>query len=131
MLQAWHHIQLAMPNGAEDLAERFYSGILRMVRAPKPEALAERGGIWFEAGPIRLHLGVEPPFTPARKAHPAFEVKDLDSTIALLQAAGLDMTRDEGLPGIHRSISTIRLETGSNCWNWLRMNSRVPREFCQ
>lgn len=102
MLQALHHIQLAMPKGAEDVAERFYSGILRMARVPKPASLAGRGGIWFEAGPIRLHLGVETPFAPARKAHPAFEVADLEVTIALLQAAGLDTTTDEALPGMRR-----------------------------
>lgn len=102
MLIALHHIQLAMPKGGEAKAEAFYAGILGMTPAPKPPALAGRGGIWFESGAIRLHLGVETPFTPARKAHPAFEVKDLTATTEYLRAAGVETLADQDLPGIRR-----------------------------
>lgn len=102
MLIALHHIQLAMPQGGEARAEAFYAGILGMTPVPKPAVLASRGGAWFKSGPIRLHLGVETPFSPARKAHPAFEVADLDVVIRQLQTAGLEIKSDQDLPDIRR-----------------------------
>lgn len=102
MLIALHHVQLAMPQGEEALAEAFYANILGMTRVPKPDVLAGRGGVWFAAGPIRLHLGVETPFAPARKAHPAFEVADLDAVTRHLGTAGIEVMRDQDLPEIRR-----------------------------
>lgn len=102
MLAALHHIQLAMPQGAEGEAVRFYVGMLGMTQVPKPAVLAGRGGVWFEAGPIRLHLGVETPFVPARKAHPAFQVADLDAVAGQLRATGLETKTDQDLPGLRR-----------------------------
>jgi catechol 2,3-dioxygenase-like lactoylglutathione lyase family enzyme len=53
------HVQLAMPPGREAEAEAFYSGLLGLTRRPKPEPMASRGGCWFEAGAVAVHLGVE------------------------------------------------------------------------
>jgi hypothetical protein len=77
-----------MPRGAEADAEAYYVDVLGFIRVPKPEPLASRGGCWFEAGPVALHLGVEDEFIPARKAHPAIRVSDLDAVAAALEAAG-------------------------------------------
>ena len=74
-----HHVQLAMPEGREDQARTFYAGQLGLTEVPKPDELAGRGGVWFVGEDIALHLGVETPFHPARKAHPAFAVDDLDA----------------------------------------------------
>ena len=65
------HVQLAMPPGQEDRARAFYGGLLGMTEVPKPPELAARGGAWFRSGSVQLHLGVEPEFRPARKAHVA------------------------------------------------------------
>ena len=73
-LRAFHHVQVAMPVGQEDRAEAFYSGLLGLERVRKPEELAGRGGAWFRRAGVEVHLGVEDPFRPARKAHPAFIV---------------------------------------------------------
>ena len=78
-LQAIHHVQLAMPAGEEAMAAEFYVSVLGLVQVPKPPHLAGRGGCWFEAGGVRVHLGVEPDFRPAKKAHPALVVDDLDA----------------------------------------------------
>jgi catechol 2,3-dioxygenase-like lactoylglutathione lyase family enzyme len=101
-LVALDHVQLAMPAGGEARAEAFYSGLLGFVRQPKPEPLASRGGCWFAAGPVALHLGVEADFRPARKAHPALVVEDLDALVRRLAGAGLDVRPDEDLPGVRR-----------------------------
>lgn len=84
------HIQLAIPTGGEEKARAFFVSLLGFREIPKPPELAKRGGAWFEAGAVQLHLGVEADFRPARKAHPAFVVDDLDELIAKIQSAGIE-----------------------------------------
>ena len=74
MLLGLDHVQLAMPAGEEEAARRFYVGLLGLTEVPKPAEQRRRGGCWFEAGTVRVHLGVDPDFRPARKAHPAAPV---------------------------------------------------------
>ena len=95
-----HHVQLAMPAGREGAARAFYRGRLGMIEEPKPAELAGRGGVWFHAGPVSLHLGVEADFRPARKAHPALAVSDLDAARAAL--SDLDPSAISDLPGLRR-----------------------------
>jgi catechol 2,3-dioxygenase-like lactoylglutathione lyase family enzyme len=103
MITGLDHVQLAMPRGAEDTARAFYAGLLWMTELPKPPALASRGGCWFTSGTAVLHLGVEEPFAPARKAHPAFLVDHLDMLQAALSEAGHDCVRTDGeVPGVCR-----------------------------
>jgi hypothetical protein len=83
------HILLAMPAGREADARKFYQGMLGIPEAPKPLDLAARGGCWFEDGELKVHLGVEKNFAPARKAHPAFMVDDLAALTAALTNAGI------------------------------------------
>ena len=61
------HIQLAMPAGHEETARFFYSGILEIPEVPKPPELAKRGGVWFESDQVKVHLGIDPEFRPARQ----------------------------------------------------------------
>jgi catechol 2,3-dioxygenase-like lactoylglutathione lyase family enzyme len=96
------HIQLAMPEGGEDAARRFYRDLLGLREVEKPDNLKKRRGCWFEKGSIKLHLGVEADFRPARKAHPAFLVRDLPSLVAKLAKAGVTARRDELLEGYDR-----------------------------
>ena len=103
MITGLDHVQVAIPAGGEPVARAFYGELLGMSEVPKPPALAARGGCWFESGTAVLHLGVEEPFAPARKAHPAFLVTDLDALAAALTDAGSPVTRSDGeLPGIRR-----------------------------
>jgi len=103
MITGLDHVQVAMPRGAEDAARAFYGGLLGMTEDPKPPVLAARGGCWFRSGTAILHLGVEDPFGPARKAHPAFLVDDLDGMQATLIKAGYECVRADGeVPGVLR-----------------------------
>lgn len=86
------HVQLAMPAGREDEARGFYADLLGIPEHPKPPHLTARGGCWFENGPLKVHLGVDPAFVPARKAHPAFVVDDLDALVEKLARAGANMS---------------------------------------
>lgn len=96
------HVQLAMPEGREDEARGFYSGLLGIPEVPKPENLRGRGGAWFEDGPLRVHLGVEKKFVPAIKAHPALIVQDLPALEARLKEAGAKVEVDQTLEGFSR-----------------------------
>jgi hypothetical protein len=96
------HVQLAIPQGAEEHARRFYGKLLGLEEIPKPAALAGRGGCWFSGPGIVLHLGVELEFSPARKAHPAFLVSSLEDLRTLLHAADVSITADSSLAQVRR-----------------------------
>jgi catechol 2,3-dioxygenase-like lactoylglutathione lyase family enzyme len=97
------HVQIAIPRGAEERGRAFYSGILGLKEIPKPNA-DTRGGAWFRCGELELHLGVEEPFSPARKAHPALRVRGYDALLARLLAAGYRALPDTSLPGVVRAF---------------------------
>jgi catechol 2,3-dioxygenase-like lactoylglutathione lyase family enzyme len=101
-LQRIEHVQLAMPPGGEDRAVAFYDGLLGIPHVAKPPHLARRGGCWFETASLKVHLGVEESFRPARKAHPAFLVTDLPELVGRLRDAGVDVIDDEPLAGYDR-----------------------------
>lgn len=97
------HVQLAIPPGGEERARWFYGQVLGLVEVPKPEALRGRGGLWFQAGPVQLHLGVEPQMRPSAKAHPALLVADLEEWRRALVAAGVEWSTAQDLPGVTRA----------------------------
>ncbi|MGA7672666.1 MAG: VOC family protein [Nitrolancea sp.] len=101
-----HHVQLAMPRGKEDEGRAFYGDILGLSEVQKPENLAGRGGGWFRNGALELHLGVEDDFRPAKKAHPALLVQDLQTLRARLEDAGFDTAMDEQIEGYNRFYVT-------------------------
>jgi catechol 2,3-dioxygenase-like lactoylglutathione lyase family enzyme len=90
------HVQLAMPPGGENTARGFYRDLLGMVEEAKPAELAARGGCWFRSGEVRLHLGVEADFRPARKAHPALRVSGFAALDGQLREAG-SVVREDGM----------------------------------
>ena len=96
------HVQLSMPAGQEDIAREFYARTLGIPEVPKPPELAKRGGAWFEAGAVKIHLGVEADFRPARKAHPALVVEDLSTLVATLRSKGHEVVPAAGVAGYVR-----------------------------
>ena len=101
------HVQIAAPSGCEDEARRSFGGLLELDEIEKPEPLRARGGVWFRLGAHQLHIGVEEPFSPSGKAHPAFRVpaEELDDVAARLAAAGERVDWDDALPGLRRFYS--------------------------
>jgi catechol 2,3-dioxygenase-like lactoylglutathione lyase family enzyme len=102
-----HHVQVAAPPGCEEAARTFYGGLLGLPELEKPPLLAPRGGCWFRLGQAELHVGVEQPFRPAAKAHPALAVGSVASLEALagrLERAGAAVTwaNDAEIPGQRR-----------------------------
>ncbi|MGP4046510.1 VOC family protein [Streptomyces sp. 2A115] len=105
MLTAVDHVQLAAPPGSEPALRAYYVDVLGMTELPKPPVLAPRGGCWFQAGPVQLHLGIEPDFRPAKKAHPGLRVTGIEAYAARLAALGATVTWDDNLPGHRRFYS--------------------------
>jgi len=97
-----HHVQLAIPRGQEDQCRAFWGDVLGMRELEKPPVLAARGGCWFSGGPLEVHLGVEEPFTPARKAHPGLLVDGIQALARRLEDAGHPVTWDDDFPGHDR-----------------------------
>jgi GNAT superfamily N-acetyltransferase len=95
-------VQLAIPEDGEDRARAFYGDVLGLVEIPKPAALAARGGAWFQGGGLEVHLGIEEPFAPAKKAHPGILTEDLEGLRARLAHAGIEVRTDDHLPGFQR-----------------------------
>jgi catechol 2,3-dioxygenase-like lactoylglutathione lyase family enzyme len=91
-----------MPKGMEDEARKFYDDILGLEEVEKPEPLRDRGGVWFSRGAVHLHLGVEELFVPAKKAHPAFEVHQIEEFKRYLSSQAVEYKVDENLPGANR-----------------------------
>jgi hypothetical protein len=81
----------------EQAAREFYEGLLGIPEVPKPAELAKRGGAWFESGSLKVHLGVEADFRPARKAHPALLVADLEALVARLKRHNVKIVDDDPL----------------------------------
>jgi catechol 2,3-dioxygenase-like lactoylglutathione lyase family enzyme len=101
-LDSIDHLQIAAPSRCEEAARRFFGDVLGLTEIEKPAPLRARGGVWFAVGEQQLHVGVDEPFSPARKAHPAFRVTGIDELAARLEAAGHPPRWDEDLLGYRR-----------------------------
>lgn len=97
-----HHVQLAIPQGSEEVARQFWIRLLGFEEIAKPPELAQRGGFWCVLGAVEVHIGIEEDFSPARKAHPAFLVPDLGDVAAQLEQAGHEVRPDGLFPGHRR-----------------------------
>lgn len=94
------------PPGGLDEAIRFYRDVVGLDRIERPETMGGVGA-WFRVGSQELHISEFEGFTPAPKAHPAFELDEsgLDGLAARLTAAGARVDWDERLPGARRFYS--------------------------
>lgn len=102
VVRSLDHIQIAIPQGSEDMARSFYRDLLGFAERPKPQELRGAGGLWLKAGSAELHLGIETPFHPALKAHPCFVVDDMDALRAMLIADGHAARLDDRVPDRRR-----------------------------
>lgn len=96
------HVQLAAPKGGEHDAREFFSDLLGFKEVEKPDSLKKNGGVWFMAGTIRLHIGIDEPFIAAKKAHPAFHVENIEALKDHLREKNVPFLVDDRLPGANR-----------------------------
>jgi catechol 2,3-dioxygenase-like lactoylglutathione lyase family enzyme len=91
------HINITMPKGGEETARSFYAGLFGLREIPKPESIRGRGGVWFDAGGLDIHVSVEEQRTgPDAYRHFGLESVDVEALRAKLQAAGL--VTEDGRP---------------------------------
>jgi catechol 2,3-dioxygenase-like lactoylglutathione lyase family enzyme len=98
----YDHVLIVIPDGEERRAREVYVDVLGFTEIVRPETLGGRGGGWFRAGAVNLHLGAESEFRAARMAHPAWLVEDLGPLIARCEAAGHPIEAAVPLPGFDR-----------------------------
>lgn len=103
-VRAIDHIQVAIPPGGEDKGRAFYRDVLGLTEVPKPAKQAARGGAWFEAGAVKVHLGVEQDFRANDKAHVAFVVDDVAALAEKARTAGYRVRDDDPLEGHVRAF---------------------------
>lgn len=101
-IQGIDHVQVAAPAGCEEEAREFYGNIIGLEELEKPEELKKRGGCWFRCGNQEIHIGVEQGFVPAKKAHPAFNVKHIESLQESLIQRGISVIEDKARPNVTR-----------------------------
>lgn len=101
-IKKFDHVQLAAPKGCEEAAREFFGETLGLTEVEKPEELKKWGGVWFEFGTFQIHIGVEEPFSPAKKAHPAFVVENIEELKTLLSKKNIVFSADDNLPGASR-----------------------------
>ncbi|HET7629430.1 MAG TPA: VOC family protein [Bacillales bacterium] len=95
------HVQVCIPNGAEEEARVFYAGVLGLKEIAKPKALLKNGGLWFEAADVQLHIGTEEPKQKG-KAHPAFQVSNVRAAKEHLIRSGVRTQEETPVPGVER-----------------------------
>lgn len=125
LIRGLDHVQLAVPAGAEEQCRAFFVGVLGMPEVVKPPVLAARGGVWVQAGAQQLHLGVEKEFQPAKKAHPAFAVGDVDAVAERVAAAGHRVTWDDAIAGTRRFFTD---DPFGNRLEFVAASSPLPKE---
>lgn len=120
IFKAIDHIQLAAPKDSEDTARKFFKDILGFDEIEKPEELKKRGGVWFAFGNYQIHIGIEEPFSPAKKAHPAFEVENIEELKKHLITNGVDIIEDDKLPGAKRFYISDPFGNRMELLEWLK-----------
>ncbi len=118
--KAIDHVQLAAPKGSEDEARKFFSGIFGFEEIEKPAELKKRGGAWFQFGSVQIHVGVEEDFVPAKKAHPAFEVENIEELKKHLSVSGVEYLEDDKLPGANRMYVSDPFGNRIELLEWVR-----------
>lgn len=106
MIKQIDHIQLAAPKDCTEECRRFWGELLQLQEIEKPADLKNNGGCWFSIGMQDLHIGVEEPFSPNKKAHPAFQVADLNAVRHALRSAGYPIYESDPLPYAQRFFTT-------------------------
>lgn len=100
-----NHVQVTCPPGGVDAARDFYTGVVGFRLIEQPDMVAGRGGFWVadDTG-CELHIGIEEPFAPQSKGHPALDVVDLDGIAERLGTAGhaVEWAPADEVPGWRR-----------------------------
>jgi catechol 2,3-dioxygenase-like lactoylglutathione lyase family enzyme len=102
-IERLHHVQITIPQGAEDQARAFYCTLLGLQEIEKPDSLKHMGGFWLELGGQQIHVGTEDGFDRnITKAHLAYQVDDVLAWRKKLSGAGFKIGDSIPIPGYDR-----------------------------
>ena len=96
------HIQIAAPKALEGECLKFYREVLALPEIEKPDELKARGGAWFQAGPLQMHVGIDPDASPSSRRHICFLVSDLAAAKAAIQSRGVTIDSEGVAEGLKR-----------------------------
>ena len=96
------HIQIAVPRALEGQCLAFYREVLGLEEIAKPPELRGRGGAWFQAGPIQVHIGIDAEGSPPSKRHICFLVADSGAAKAAIAADGVFIEGESQTDGLAR-----------------------------
>jgi extradiol dioxygenase family protein len=93
------HVNVTMPPGHEDKAREFYGILLGLTEIPKPASIRNRGGVWFDAGGLEVHLSIEENRGgPDARRHFGLECDDVDALRTKLEQAGFKTETGRPVP---------------------------------
>ncbi len=97
-IESLHHVALTVPAERLEEARRFYSGLLGLEEAQRPEAELGRPGIWYRVGDRELHVQARDGYRSGRgEHHPALVVDDVAGLKAHLAANGVEIQEAQPL----------------------------------
>ena len=100
------HVGVTFPPGTEDTIRSFYAGLLGLAEIAVPEAVADRGWIWFGTRDPGIELHFIPsdlPPNPERRHHFCLEVDSLSALRVRLESAHAEVHEPGGrIPGRDR-----------------------------
>lgn len=103
MIIGIHNAQVTIPDGAENVARKFYCELLGLPKVKKPASLEGRGGFWLEVGNWQVHIGAENGVDRfSTKAHIAYLVDNLESRREILQSENFEIIEGIPIPGYKR-----------------------------
>ena len=97
-----HHAQVFYQPGGEAEARDFYAKGLGLAEIERPATLADRDGLWFEAGQGQVHLSAQDDLALHGRRHFALKVDDLDALRAHLAKQGARFEEATPIPGWRR-----------------------------
>ncbi|MGB2695781.1 MAG: VOC family protein [Dehalococcoidia bacterium] len=102
-IQTIHHVALTVPTERLEEARRFYSKVLGLHEASRPEAELGRPGIWYRLGATELHIQCRDGGPPQdADYHPALIVDDVAGFKEHLRASGAELIDAQKLMGRER-----------------------------
>lgn len=102
-IRSLHHAAITVPTERLEEARHFYSGLLGLQEAPRPDAELGRPGIWYHLGETELHIQCREG-GPSHGAdyHPALVVDDVAGLKAHLRTNDIELRDAPTLMGRER-----------------------------
>ena len=96
-----NHVHISVPAEQLEEARIFYTDVMGLKQAARPDDVFDAPGYWFNINDIELHIGTEPAM-PRSIRHYAFEVDDLATAKQHLTANGVEVMEEPVIPGRER-----------------------------